>query len=254
MKSANSGLQPEDVDQLLAAGAMTDDVLAPGRDDAGYGIINAFKAVRAAMGELEDTPRLVASPTVLMYQGGTAGASLRLINGGLGVLNVTGVEPSASWITVAAADVDANGLGLYTVGIDRDAVPFAGQITGSIEIQTNTGTRHVPVIASDFLGFTFTHSPLYVIVTDADTGEIVRNVRATDTRPHNAYRFDDLPPGRYLVVAGTDLDNDGNVCGAGEVCAAHPAYRFAEIVDYVDLSDEIDLPLVIAAKQFPLVP
>ncbi|HTN33289.1 MAG TPA: peptidase S8, partial [Marinobacter sp.] len=30
------------------------------------------------------------------------------------------------------------------------------------------------------------------------------------------------PPGRYILVAGTDLDNDGVICHAGEACAEYP--------------------------------
>jgi serine protease len=252
MRSVNPALQPADVDQLLAAGALTDDVLAPGRDDAGYGIINAFKAVRAATGDFDNTPRLVATPSLLIYHGGGR-AGLRLSNEGSGVLRVISAEASAPWLAVTPNDVDANGLGLYTVDVYGDQIPFGGQLTGSVVVQTNSGTRYVPVIASDGGGFTSTNIPLYVEVTDADTGELVRRVRATDARP-NAYRFDDLPPGRYFVIAGTDLDNDGFVCGPGEVCGAHPAYRYSQAVDYVDTSDGINVPLVVTAKQFVPTP
>ncbi|TNE93499.1 MAG: hypothetical protein EP328_12285, partial [Gammaproteobacteria bacterium] len=29
-------------------------------------------------------------------------------------------------------------------------------------------------------------------------------------------------PGNYILVAGTDLDNDGLICHAGEACAEYP--------------------------------
>jgi serine protease len=51
MKAVNPGLTPQRVADLLASGALTDDLGAPGKDDQfGYGLINASKAVTAAGG------------------------------------------------------------------------------------------------------------------------------------------------------------------------------------------------------------
>ena len=36
------------------------------------------------------------------------------------------------------------------------------------------------------------------------------------------YQFDGVSPGEYFVVSGTDLDNDGLICDAGEACGAFP--------------------------------
>ena len=254
MKSASAALRPQEVHQLLAAGQMTDDVLAPGRDDAGYGIVNALKSVRAAVGEFDDTPRLVASPTVLNFQGDSEGGPLVLSNGGGGLLTVTALEPSEPWISVTAESVDANGLGVYVVVVDRSGIPFGDQISGTIAVRTNVRTWQVPVIVTNGYGYSFTTQPLYAIVTDVTTGEVVRRVRASIRHPYNGYRIDDLPPGRYTVVAGTDIDNDGSVCDVGEVCGAHPFYGLPEVVDHEDTTEGIDLPLLVTAKQYPIAP
>jgi serine protease len=51
MKAVNPSLTPQKVADLLASGALTDDLGAPGKDDQfGYGLINASKAVAAAGG------------------------------------------------------------------------------------------------------------------------------------------------------------------------------------------------------------
>lgn len=254
MKSANPALRPEEVHQLLAAGQMTDDVLAPGRDDAGYGIVNAVKSVRAAMGDFDDTPRLVASPAVLNFQGDDEGGALVLSNAGGGVLTVTALEPTEPWISVTPTSVDANGLGIYVVVVDRSGIPFGQQISGTIEVRTNVKTWHVPVIVTNGFGYSFTSQPLYVIVTDVETGEVVRRTRAPIKHPYNGYRIDDLPPGRYTVVAGTDIDNDGGVCDLGEVCGAHPFYGLPEVVQHADTTEGIDLPLLVTARQYPIDP
>ena len=42
----------------------------------------------------------------------------------------------------------------------------------------------------------------------------------------------DLPFGRYTVVAGTDMNNDGEVCDAGELCGSYPARAVPDVIDY----------------------
>jgi hypothetical protein len=36
------------------------------------------------------------------------------------------------------------------------------------------------------------------------------------------FTFDSLSPAAYIVIAGSDPDNDGFVCGPGEACAVYP--------------------------------
>jgi serine protease len=36
------------------------------------------------------------------------------------------------------------------------------------------------------------------------------------------YAFRDVPEGRYLLIAGSDMDNDRLICDAGEACGAYP--------------------------------
>ena len=51
MKAVAPDLTPQKIADLLASGALTDDLGAPGKDDQfGYGLINASKAVAAAGG------------------------------------------------------------------------------------------------------------------------------------------------------------------------------------------------------------
>ena len=38
-----------------------------------------------------------------------------------------------------------------------------------------------------------------------------------------AFSFENIEPGSYLIVAGSDSDNDNVICDAGEACGAYPA-------------------------------
>jgi serine protease len=248
MKSVAPTLTPVDFERLLAAGALTDDPLQHPRDEVGYGVLDALKAVRAATGDFDGSPRLDAMPTVMRFEGNTASAGLRLSNGGGGVLTVSAMHASTPWIQMRPASVDANGLGSWQVIVDRSDLPFNGTRNGSIEIVTSAGNRTVPVLVADGLRYTETRGefPIYVKIVDADTGIAERVTRLPD---FGGYRIDDLSPGRYFISAGTDIDHDGDFCNAGELCGENPFYGLHEYLDYVDTSEGIDVPLVLTAKQ-----
>ncbi|WP_096281018.1 hypothetical protein [Marinobacter sp. LV10R510-11A] len=42
--------------------------------------------------------------------------------------------------------------------------------------------------------------------------------------------LNEVPPGNYILVAGSDLDNDGLICHAGEACAEYPVAGLREEV------------------------
>lgn len=45
------------------------------------------------------------------------------------------------------------------------------------------------------------------------------------------YQIDDVEPGAYLVVAGTDMNNDGSICDDGEACGAYPVEPEPTVVE-----------------------
>jgi serine protease len=86
MKSVNAQLTPADIDAMLAAGELSDDLGAPGRDDQfGHGMINAQRSVLAALQAggttPADNPRLVASASALNFGRDTTSLTLILRNG-----------------------------------------------------------------------------------------------------------------------------------------------------------------------------
>ena len=61
----------------------------------------------------------------------------------------------------------------------------------------------------------------------ANDGSISENTVQTLVEARNGeyrFRFDtsEMEPGEYLLIAGSDLDNDGAFCGPGEACAEFP--------------------------------
>ena len=63
---------------------------------------------------------------------------------------------------------------------------------------------------------------VYVLVLQASTRTPVAQAKAT-TDGGLSYQFSNLPPGDYLIYAGTDRDGDGYIGDAGDLCGALPS-------------------------------
>ena len=62
----------------------------------------------------------------------------------------------------------------------------------------------------------------FVLLVDAETGETADQVIVQVSGGTYVFEFTEVPPGEYLVIAGSDHDNDLFVCDAGEACGAFP--------------------------------
>lgn len=152
---------------------------------------------------------------------GTGGSETLSIPG-TGTLTVTGVSADAPWLTVGAGVVDGSGLGAYTASADRSGLAV-GRYSASIKFSLQRAAD-VVIPVSVQVGSMQTVGDagyLYVLLVDS-TLKTVAQVRGPSGGGALAYQFTDVPPGPYLIVAGTDSDNDDLVCDAGEACGAWP--------------------------------
>jgi serine protease len=224
MKSVNPALTPADVDAMLASGALSDDLGAAGRDDQfGYGLINAQRAVLAALeatgNSPADNPRLVASSSALNFGASTTALSLTLRNGGKGELALVQLSTSAPWLTVTPTAVDAAGLGEYRVGVDRSGLA-AGIYTAEITAASSVNTLTVQVLVSAGNATETSVGILYIILYDPVLNETVTQFVSAGDETSYPFQFTDVPAGEYEIIAGTDADNDLTICDAGEACGA----------------------------------
>lgn len=225
MKSVNPKLTPADIDAMLAEGLLSDDLGTPGRDDQfGYGIINAQRAVLAALeatgSSPADSPRLTASVSTLNFGGASTSLSLILRNGGKGDLALLSLSTSESWLQINATNVDASGLGEYEVSVDRTNLA-PGIYSAEINAHSSVNNLAVMVLAS--AGGVKTSADLgviYILLYDPVLNETVAQQAITSNGFNYPFQFIDIPSGDYEIVAGTDADNDLFICDAGEACGA----------------------------------
>ena len=226
-RNRDDALSPEQFDALLSAGTITEDLGAPGRDDQyGYGMIDARKAVVAVSdGGLTD-PLISISPQALNFATTLTRATLTVANVGGDGLVVTGVVSSESWLTVDDSATDGDGLGQYVIDVDRSTLDD-GVYVAVVEFEYAGGVEAVPVIMQVGGVTPSTNAGYhYVLLIDADEtdrdSEVKSQFDVGAVDGQYEYRFDAVDPTlRYIIVAGTDFDNDGFICDGGEACGAY---------------------------------
>lgn len=233
MKAAASGMTPDQFDTLLAGGTITEDRGAAGRDDLyGFGLIDARKAVVAAQ-SLGGTPpgtnpSLLANPPALSFGSVLTQLDIELRNGGGGALTVTGVsDDSGGWLDLAPLSVDASGLGTYRATVNRSGLS-PGTHGARITFASTANTAAVQVLVSAGGATNADAGFHFILLYDPETLEPLNQMETGATAGAYPFAFADVPVGEYLLIGGTDSDNDGFICDGGEACAAYPTIDLFE--------------------------
>lgn len=237
MKAVYPGLTPPRFDNMLNSGQLTDDLGASGRDDNyGQGLINAYKAVAAAAaagGTAGLPPLLTVNPPALNLGLTRPGGTLTVANAGGSGLSVSApTEDSGGWLKLTPVTVGLNGVGSYAVSVDRTNMA-AGTYTAKVSFTSNGGDAAVQVIMgvpSANISLTADAGYQYVLLVDPATGKTVETVSVPVSNGTYAYRFDLVRKGKYQVVAGTDMNNDGYICETGEACGAYTTLDLPSII------------------------
>ena len=231
MRAVNPSLSPATIDGLLASGAMTDEVGAAGRDNLfGYGRINALKAVLATGATPAVLPTLQVSPTLLDF-----GSTLTQLTVTVTQVNGSADTPAqyrsnalnqqAVLVLVPSGGNPVNGPFTYIVDIDRNLLSPSETVIQVVltSQQGRTYTFDVelsprPVLAPAQRGV----GPLYVVAIDADNPIVstIASTTAQSATPTYSYTMTGVNVPRVVIAAGTDLDNDGFICGSAEPCGA----------------------------------
>ena len=228
MKAVAPSLTPADVANLLSSGALTEDLGTPGKDDRfGFGLINAYKAVTAAANTggnpVNPTPILAINPAALNFGVSLSSQTLSVLNGGGGNLTVTApTQDSGGWLSVTPTEVNANGLGSYTVTVRREGL-VDGVYSATIRFGSNVNAVQVQVIMQVANNLSAgAMGQQFVLLIDPDTGETVADVAAVRQADGSyTYALPNVAAGTYEIYSGTDSNNDQFICDIGESCGAY---------------------------------
>ena len=208
---------------LLRSGTITTDLGAPGWDlYYGAGLINAQKAVFAARDET--VPTLInANPSAIGFGAVQTRATLVIdkLGDAAAPLMVIAVGSDADWLQVAPERVDDDGLGTYTITVDRGGLAdgfYSGTVTFS------SSENEVLVAVSMQVGQadrTADAGPHYLLLLDPLTMNSLAQVEASLEEGVYRFSFGAVEAGDYLLYTGSDLDNNLVIGDAGEALGAY---------------------------------
>ena len=231
MLGINPALTPVDIDNALINRQITENIGSS--QFFGNGLIDAARAVNVAAagggGATVVDPVLRIDPDGLNFGFLASELQLTATNGGNDQqpLAVTGAlftsDDGFPWLIVLADSVDGSGLGSYRAIVNRSSLAD-GLYTGTIHFTSDHNSVDVGVIMQ--VGDPALAQPnaghQYVLLVDPDTDETVAALEVDPSNGDYDFDFGEGPPGDYLLIAGTDLDNDRFICDAGEACGAFP--------------------------------
>ena len=254
MKSVYPQMSPSEFDAILLSGEITLDLGEAGRDDLfGAGRIDAAKAVEFVkaladgMRVIPVTPVLYLDKSYLNY-GKTIGQySINASNFGNGNLEISSVSAADAFVTVSGPQENA-GIYTYTVGIDRSDLAD-GIYSSTVSFTSNGGGVDVSLVfqvMSSNLSSEGNLGNISVILKDINSGaEIPLQIQSAAAGQYS-YSIDGVEQGVYEIHSGTDIDNDGVICGIAEACGAYPTLMSPTTVivngnvENLDFSLEID--------------
>jgi len=124
-------------------------------------------------------------------------------------------------VLVTPADVDGNDLGTYDVTVNRSGLAD-GVYTAEISITSSVNSLIVQLImtvGNTAAGGNVGH--LYISLVEPDSSTTVFGAQADFSAGGYLWQMTNAPAGNFLIVAGTDTDNDGFICDGGEACGEY---------------------------------
>jgi serine protease len=225
LKAVNPSLTAAEIRAFLTSSATTQ----PGNGLPNGGrLVDALLAVQAAGGTFNG-PLLVVSPNVVDFGADETQITVAIANRGTGSLTFTGAvaDPDVPWLQGDVSDATpANGLDIdsLALAIDRTGLPNGSLQTvitlsyldGSTPLTIDIPVRvqvGAPTLPSD-----------EVIVLLVDPASQETRAQTTTSRDANfGFALTGVAAGSYLLVAGTDRDDDGLLGDAGELFGIWPS-------------------------------
>jgi serine protease len=231
MRSVWPAMTPADFDSALAAGNLTSPVAGQSSKtkEFGYGLVDAAKSVAYALEKKQlgqGTPSyLSVDPATLDF--GSTGTTQALNIRKFGTAAVRDVSPlvSSKWLNVVKSNSSASA-DTYVLSVDRTGMA-PGAYSVILRVTDTTALTQDVVISMRVAGSNATSSssaPVYVLVWDAIAQKTAAFVQV-DSTTLNQRDFNLTPlksTTTYLLIAGSDSDNDRFICEVGELCSAWP--------------------------------
>jgi len=244
MLSVNPSLLPEDMASIIINTAT--DLGTPGKDIYyGNGLINAYKAVIQAQGTA-NPPILAVTPDSLDFGNSDTQLYVYAYNNGGGTLNINNPTESevsgGNWLSITS-EIVSNIMSI-TATVDRTGLS-AGTYTGNIYITSDGGNITIPV-SIEVGGATMEDiGTVYVLAIPPDASE-TEFWGETDFSKKYEYKVYGIDAANYLVIAGTDKDNDDEVCEEDDACGIYPMLDTPDVVSVAAMQNSPDIDFIVS--------
>ncbi len=246
MKSVNSNLTHAQLVSALEAGELTDcDSPCTRTQELGWGILDAGAAVTWALDNVNSSVPLILSSSPSSVTFSTEGQSsetlvLEASGSDTGSVTIESVTSGAPWLLVDDSSVTGQSGTRFELPLTLDAarLPEDSSERTSVTVtylSDEQRTLEIPVTGQQVSDLELRNAGRhFVLLVDPvpEDGEYATVAQASVVVDAGEYHFslslDGVEPGSYLLVAGSDLDNDGRLCHAGEACAEYPAAGLRE--------------------------
>ena len=226
IKGANPSLTNSQIRTLLLANTQAG-VNLPNQGR----LLDALAAVQAAAGSGPSNPILVASATSIDFGSASTTQTIDFSNRGSGTLvfQTNSVTPAAPWLQITQASPPVNGTGIngsqFVLTINRSLLATGTNQTQASFQYLQQGTANafpitVPVVAQGNPP-PQSQDTVYVVAVDPNTFDTLGQAQ-TDATSQFGWTMTSVPPGTYLIAAGTDRNNDGFINDSGELFGMWP--------------------------------
>lgn len=249
MKGENPALDYQDINGFLLAGDLTtaDCGNPPCRTDAlGYGLLDAGKAASAALSSPPNN-LLTAAPTIvsLSSEGArSAAVALEVYGDTPSSVTIDRISAPPAWLNIDSAP-DSSDSGIrFDVALSLNLSALEPGISERTTLEVDysgdgeSRTLEIPVVGQQVTDQQARDAGRHfalLVSPDPDSNFFRTEAQTTVVAENGQYRFEFVPddgeepkalnevnPGNYILVAGSDLDNDGLICHGGEACAEYP--------------------------------
>jgi serine protease len=252
MKSLNPALDYEKLNDMLITGKLTcGGELCPKSMKLGWGLLDAGKSALAATATAV-SDFLTASPSIvnLSTEGElSASVSLNVYGSEPGDIIIDSVSVAAPWLRLNSPPVSGDSGTDFEISVTLLPEALEAGVSERTKIIVEYRGDEFRRLEIPVIGQRVTDQQArdagrhFVLLVDPEpSGDLYTTVAQTSAVAENGqYKFaflpDDgvepkmlkeVPPGDYILVAGSDLDNDGLICHAGEACAEYPVAGLRE--------------------------
>ncbi|MDX1635262.1 MAG: S8 family serine peptidase [Marinobacter sp.] len=236
--STPRNLTPQDFRALLENGQLTDDL--GDSFQYGRGLINALKSVDAALDGNIPTV-LGADPSALQFTESLSSQTVTLTVFPEGdTVSVSNVTPPP-WLQIDPAlerEVVAGSTSFTASVTDAGLMMEDNLYRGEIEITYGAQNRVLEIPVSLQLGELAEDRNagrhFVLLVSTDENRDTVQQEVVEAVSGQYTFAFDEVEPGDYFLVAGTDMDNNGFICENGEACAEYPVNGLPEPITIGD--------------------